>query len=88
MVVNRGDASGAMRGPRLGATVPDGKSAAGAAKMTPRESQVAHLLLQGLSDLNIATQLGISEETVGTHLSRVFRKSGVHSRAEFIAKSR
>jgi DNA-binding CsgD family transcriptional regulator len=53
---------------------------------TRRERQVAELLCVGLSDLNIARRLGISEHTVGSHLTRVFRKLGVHSRAEMVAR--
>lgn len=51
-------------------------------RMTRREREVATLAAQGLSDLNIGQTLGISETTVGSHLTRVFRKLEVHSRVE------
>jgi DNA-binding CsgD family transcriptional regulator len=37
---------------------------------------------EGLSDLNIATRLRISEHTVAAHLRSVFGKLALHSRAE------
>jgi DNA-binding CsgD family transcriptional regulator len=46
------------------------------------------LLLDGYSDANIAALLQLSEETVGTHLRRVYRKLGVHSRLELSARLR
>ena len=46
------------------------------------ESRVAQLAAQGFTVLNIATQLGVSEATVRTHLRRVYVKLGVHGRAE------
>jgi DNA-binding CsgD family transcriptional regulator len=50
--------------------------------LSPREREVARLAGGGLSDLNIARQLTISEGTVGRHLQSIFRKLGVSSRAE------
>jgi DNA-binding CsgD family transcriptional regulator len=46
------------------------------------ESRVARLAADGYTVLNIASQLGVSEATVRTHLHRVYVKLGVHSRAE------
>ena len=46
------------------------------------ESEVAQLAADGYAVLNIATRLGISENTVRTHLQRVYVKLGVHGRAE------
>lgn len=54
------------------------------AELTHRERTIADLVSQGLSDLNIAARLGIAESTVGTHLHRVFRKLGVHTRVELV----
>ena len=39
------------------------------------------LVAQGRTDRQIAAALGLSAETVGRHLSAVFRKLGVASRA-------
>jgi DNA-binding CsgD family transcriptional regulator len=54
--------------------------------LTGRERQIAELLCAGLSDLNIASRLTISEHTVGTHVMRIYRKLGVHSRSALIAR--
>lgn len=56
--------------------------------LTARERQIVSLLLDGYSDANIAALLQLSEETVGTHLRRVYRKLGVHSRLELSARLR
>lgn len=51
----------------------------------PRQTQIAELVTRGLSDKEIASHLGISEETVGTHLKLLFRHYGVHSRTALAA---
>ena len=48
---------------------------------TPRERQVLALLLQGMSNKQIAQTLGIAEDTVKKHLQHVYRKLEVHRRA-------
>ncbi len=49
--------------------------------LSPREAEVAALVAEGYSDLNVAATLGIEESTVGTHLRSVYRKLQLHSRA-------
>lgn len=59
--------------------------------LTPRESEVAALLAQGLSDSAIAEQLVISRRTAEHHVSSILAKVGVGSRrdlAEWFASSR
>lgn len=53
------------------------------ARLTPRENEVARLLLKGLSNEEIAHALNNSEKTVRQHVSSVYEKAGVSSRAEF-----
>jgi NarL family two-component system response regulator YdfI len=55
------------------------------AALTPREDRVVGLLLDGASTRAIADDLRISEHTVRTHLSNIFRKLGVQTRAQAIA---
>lgn len=54
--------------------------------LSERERDVVRLVVEGLSDLQIATRLEISETTVGSHLRRIYSKLQVHSRAELIKR--
>ncbi len=54
-------------------------------RLTPRESDVAALLADGLSNHAIADALFISEHTVKSHLKAIFQKVGVESRSQVIA---
>ena len=49
--------------------------------MTLREGEVCHLMLQGMSDKQIALALNISYWTVRIHVGRIFDKLGVESRS-------
>lgn len=52
--------------------------------LSPREREVLVLLADGLSNADIAAQLGISGKTVRNHVSNVFDKLGVWTRAQAI----
>lgn len=54
--------------------------------LTPKESEVCGLLLKGLSNRDLATALGVSEKTIKTHVTAIFRKAGVVSRSELFSK--
>ena len=49
--------------------------------LSPREMEIAELVVDGLTNPAIAEQLGISLRTVTTHLANVYRRLDVHSRA-------
>lgn len=55
------------------------------ASLTNREREILALLADGLGNKQIATRLGISPNTVKTHLELLFEKIGVRSRAEAVA---
>jgi DNA-binding NarL/FixJ family response regulator len=54
--------------------------------LTVRESEVASLLLQGLTNREIAGTMHISEHTVKTHLKGIFNKTGTRSRGQAVAR--
>ncbi|OIN57283.1 response regulator [Arsenicibacter rosenii] len=57
-------------------------------QLTAREGQVLHYLAQGMSYKLVAAELGISIETVRTHIKRIYEKLHVHSVTEALAKYR
>jgi DNA-binding NarL/FixJ family response regulator len=56
--------------------------------LSHREREVLALVAMGLTNVQIAGRLYLAESTVKTHLSSVFAKMGVASRAEAAAKVR
>lgn len=54
--------------------------------LTTREREVAGLLLEGITNNDIAGRLFISIPTVKKHISEIFSKTIVKSRSEFLAK--
>ncbi len=56
--------------------------------LTPREGQVLHLVVAGYSNRAIANELIISEWTVKSHLTKVYRKLDVDSRTQAVAWAR
>jgi DNA-binding NarL/FixJ family response regulator len=54
-------------------------------ELSERELEVLRLLVAGASNKAIAAQLNLSENTIKTHISRIFAKLGVQSRAEAVA---
>jgi NarL family two-component system response regulator LiaR len=54
--------------------------------LTSRESEVAALLAQGMSNKELAAALWISENTVKTHLKGIFQKTTATSRTQAIVR--
>ncbi len=59
-------------------------SATGTTLLTSREEQVVALVTDGLSNRNVANELGLSEHTVKKYLFRIFEKLGISSRVELV----
>ena len=51
------------------------------AGLSPREVEVLKLVAEGLTDAEIAEQLFISRRTVTSHLTSIYNKVGIGSRA-------
>lgn len=50
--------------------------------LTPREGEILPLLAEGLSNQQIALQLGVTVATIRSHLNSVYEKLGLESRVE------
>jgi DNA-binding NarL/FixJ family response regulator len=59
-----------------------GKRGPDSDELRNRELQILKLVIKGMSNKEIASELCISEQTVGTHLANIFKKLGVQSRVE------
>lgn len=55
-------------------------------QLTPRETQIAGLVAQGLTNKKVGAELWITENSVKQALKRIFRKLKVSSRAEMVAQ--
>jgi DNA-binding CsgD family transcriptional regulator len=77
----RGDVAVSVR--EIGTDIPAFKDGYG---LSRREIQVAELVLRGHSNSHIAGKLGIAPATIKKHLSSIFDKVGVTSRAQLTSK--
>ncbi|MCE7009713.1 AAA family ATPase [Kibdelosporangium philippinense] len=71
-------AAGIRRAPR----VAHKKATHGWESLTPTESKIAALVVEGLTNRQIASRLFLSPRTVGTHVSHILNKLGVNSRTD------
>jgi DNA-binding NarL/FixJ family response regulator len=55
-------------------------------ELTPTERQIAQLASGGSTNREIAQAAFVSQKTVEANLARVYRKLGIHSRAELGAR--
>jgi DNA-binding CsgD family transcriptional regulator len=55
--------------------------------LTKREMEVLRLLARGRSYGAIASQLGVSINTVGTHVKKLYAKLDVHTAAEAVMRA-
>ena len=52
--------------------------------LSNRETEVAELVSKGLSNKEVANQLFVTEKTVKFHLTNIYKKMNVRSRAQLI----
>ncbi|GAA1598418.1 MULTISPECIES: helix-turn-helix transcriptional regulator [Kribbella] len=61
------------------------RSARGTEDLTPQEQAITELVATGLSNREVAAQLFLSTKTVQYHLTRIYAKLGISTRAELAA---
>ncbi|HXQ30292.1 MAG TPA: response regulator transcription factor [Gemmatimonadales bacterium] len=64
----------------------EGRSAGAPGDLTPREREVWALMAAGLTNPEIATRLGLSDNTIKFHVQHLFSKLGVKNRTEAALK--
>ncbi|HBX54918.1 response regulator transcription factor [Pseudomonas sp. UBA2684] len=71
----------------LGETLP-APGASDKPQLTPRQREILLLLADGLPNKAISRQLGLSEDTVKTHLKALFQEFDVHTRTACVNAAR
>jgi DNA-binding NarL/FixJ family response regulator len=71
--------------PQVAATAPPEETDA---HLTPRESEVLHLVARGLSNREIAEATTLSRLTIESHTRNIYRKLAVSSRTEAVFEAR
>jgi len=71
----------------LGETLPP-PARGHAPQLTPRQREILLLLAAGLPNKAISRQLGLSEDTVKTHLKALFQELGAHTRTACVSAAR
>jgi DNA-binding NarL/FixJ family response regulator len=59
-------------------------NSSGKSLLTPREEQVVALVADGLSNREVANELGLSEHTIKKYLLHIFDKLGISTRVELV----
>lgn len=62
-------------------------NSAGRGALSPREQQVMDLVIQGLSNRDIAEALQVTESTVKKYVYEVFNKTGASNRVELVLRA-
>lgn len=82
--------TGSRLTPRLSAQGPFRRNEAAVRSLglSPREMEIVEALASGASNKEMARRLGISPNTVKTHVSRVYEKLEVRRRVQAVEKAR
>ena len=78
-------AGGSYVDPRLDRILLSPRATAQVPQLSPREREIMHLMAEGLTAEAIGSQLGVSVETVRTHVRNVIRKLQARNRVHAIA---
>jgi DNA-binding NarL/FixJ family response regulator len=78
-------AGGSYVDPRLDRVLLSPRATAHVARLSPRERETMHLIAEGLTAEAVGAQLGMSVETVRTHVRNVVRKLEARNRVHAIA---
>lgn len=58
----------------------------GVERLTPQERKVLHLAIKGRTNGEIASELGVAQNTVKNHLAHIYAKMGVSNRTELTSE--
>ena len=83
----KGGASGRADGQRALTTQSAGAAIFECSTLSPRECGILELIGQGYSNKRVARALGITAETVKSHIKHVFVKLDVNTRAHAVARA-
>jgi DNA-binding NarL/FixJ family response regulator len=83
--IERVASGGTYVDPRLDRILLSERSTARVPQLSPREREITHLMAEGRTAEVIAAQLGVSVETVRTHVRNVIRKLQARNRVHAIA---
>jgi DNA-binding NarL/FixJ family response regulator len=61
-----------------------GKKDGQSSLLSPREQQIVNLLIQGLTNRQIARRIGVSEKWVEKLLTKMYRKTNTQCRTELV----
>lgn len=54
--------------------------------LTPREIEITTCIMRGFNNREIAQRLGITTSTLRTHIKRIYRKMGSHSKPNLMLR--